>query len=288
MLTYYLSPYRKENYAMLETMELNSIKVNISNTVVALVWSLNQKDSSKSVNILLLVYFCFINGVFLLWWSNLYLVFFKGKLTSVNQKFKDIITKKFSKSKLSSKTSLHKEDEPLNKVANIYDPVEKDDKILKLKLLNNLLLEHIAYVELKLNDYFINPEGSVQSLPSEGRGIRDDNIVKQNVPSEGIKNNREEFIFTDSVHRATPDSLINNNNKFLSKIPEKISSIPKTTKNNNHFTSVLPEKPELVSKSLEGSSKKNCFILFIYKITGNYELLSRSLAIKPEESKHNI
>jgi hypothetical protein len=129
------APYDEKNFVVLSDMERGLITIHISNTFSALIWHLNQYQSSEELNWLIFFYFAFSNFTFIFWWFNKYFGFLKNRLAKIRLKRKwlDI----FIDNKRNS----------ISQNKNSKNISFLNEKIVKLKLLNSLLIEKINQLE---------------------------------------------------------------------------------------------------------------------------------------------
>ena len=84
-----------------------------------------------------------LNLFFIIWWIQNYFGFIKGKINEVKIKFRRSLKSKL-KSEIQQVLQQNKSNEIKNKAESKQ---EMHEKIFKLKLLNNLLLERIKFFE---------------------------------------------------------------------------------------------------------------------------------------------
>ena len=219
-LHFVTSPY-SETYKVLQKIELQSIMVNISNIILALVWNFF-KDNQSSIQLrIIIVYFSVSNGIFFFYWFFNYFRKIKRRLLIILSAFQRIFSNFHSKQiKKDSHEILNTSNYPTGRLIDnkLEDSAELEKKYseillaqlqsskaenIKLKLLTKLLLKKLKMYNKNKGDELIskhknegpsiNPEGKVESKHEKEKDSSRLNSIFDNSEDEVQNVSREEL-----------------------------------------------------------------------------------------------
>ena len=197
LLFMFLSPYSPK-YTILEKVESNVIKISLSNSLTTILCNIIQEENRSEYGWLFISYLTVTNGIFLLWWIQVYKGIMGHIFRKLFRRLIERISKKFSK--MFSISSTKKEAVVLNK--NIGSNI--DEKYKKAKTLNKLLLEHIEVLERKLNQIPENEPVPETLRPSSIARKSAINLITPDLQagSQPLNQPEEKDILADSIKSA--------------------------------------------------------------------------------------
>ena len=86
----WLAPYDSKRFNSLQKMDLNFLKLNVSNTVISLIWNLSGQELSNYLKIIVLLYLLVTNIIFIFLWLATYFFKIRKQLTVVQSVYHKI------------------------------------------------------------------------------------------------------------------------------------------------------------------------------------------------------